>query len=241
MLAEPIFVPGTFADGTIATEPSTEAIRDMVMGGEIVVVKNVFAGEAEKLLSLRSLVFEWSQATPPLTEPDPTTNCHCLQAGVSRRQRTPHIYHSYNFNRISQLPGELTSRLACYFQALAAFQNSLTGNRARLEVFEDGPALHPQLIQYPRGGGLFGRHIHPLDPQRIGLIVGLSRRGIDFTSGGTGFAVDDVVTDIGPHHDLGDVALFRFDIPHWVRPADVSEKFDWDSEAGRWSMVLPYY
>jgi hypothetical protein len=30
-------------------------------------------------------------------------------------------------------------------------------------------------------------------------------------------------------------------VPHWVTPSDLKDKFDWDSERGRWTMVLPYY
>jgi hypothetical protein len=40
---------------------------------------------------------------------------------------------------------------------------------------------------------------------------------------------------------MGDIALFRFDLPHWVNPSDLRDKFDWDSERGRWTMVLPYH
>jgi hypothetical protein len=73
------------------------------------------------------------------------------------------------------------------------------------------------------------------------MIVALSRRGVDFASGGTCFAVDGSVVDIEPDHEIGDIALFRFDISHWVNPSSFADKFDWSSEAGRWSMVLPYH
>src|SRR5260370_35205487 len=58
---------------------------------------------SESLRALRQAVHKWGQETEPLPEPAPTENCHCLQAGVSRFQQTPHIYHSYNFNRISHI------------------------------------------------------------------------------------------------------------------------------------------
>ena len=164
-----------------------------------------------------------------------------MQAGVSRLQKTPHIYHSYNFNRISRLPPALAAQLLRYFKPLCDFQNAVTGNAARLEGFEDGPTLHPQLIQYPLGGGIFGRHLHPLNPQRIGLIAALSRRGADYGRGGACFDVGGEVVDIEPYHDMGDIALFRFDLPHWVNPSDLRDKFDWDSDRGRWTMVLPYH
>jgi hypothetical protein len=237
----PLCVSGTFDGGGIVTDPEPEALGELVMGGQVVVVSGVLGSYADELLALRRQVFEWGQSTPPQSSPDPTANSHCQQAGVSPRQGTPHVYHSYNLNRISQLPADLRRRLLHFYEPLAAFQNSLTGNSGRLEAFDDEATLRPQLIQYPLGGGLFGRHIHPLEPQRIGMIVALSRRGVDFARGGTCFAPDDSIVDIEPHHDLGDIALFRFDIPHWVNPSDFADNFDWDSEAGRWSMVLPYH
>jgi hypothetical protein len=205
------------------------------------VISGVFAPALEELLRLRRSVFEWGQNTEPLVEPLPNENCHCLQAGVSRLQKTPHVYHSFNFNRISQMPSPLAEQLLKYFKPLSEFQNAITGNSARLEGFEDGQTLHPQVIQYPVGGGSFGRHFHPLLPQRIGLIVALSKRGVDYPSGGTCFEINGQVVDLEQQHDLGDIALFRFDVPHWVTPSDLKEKFDWDSERGRWTMVLPYY
>jgi hypothetical protein len=230
-----------FADGKISADEPLHEIGRLVMQGQIVIIKGVFRQWEEELLALRRDVFRWGMETPPLDVPDPQTNCHCLQAGVSKLQKTPHVYHSFNFNRPSILPISLAGPLRKYFGALADFQNGITGNSARLEGFEDGQTLHPQLIQYPQGGSLFGRHVHPLLPQRIGLIAGLSKRGKDFTKGAACFEVDGAVIDTEFFHDFGDIALFRFDLPHWVSSSDPKDKFDWADESGRWSMVLPYY
>jgi hypothetical protein len=240
---EPVCVSGSFDGETITTDPAPEELGELVMSRGAVLVKGAFGAQADDLLALRERAFRWAAETPPLEEPHPTENCHCLQSGVSRFQKTPHVFHSYNFPRPSQLPADLSAHLLRYLEPLSAWKTRLTGNAAQLdERFGDGPALHPQLIQYPAGGGYFGRHIHPLEPQRIGTIVGLSRRGVDFSSGGTCVLVDEgTVVDLERHHDIGDIALFRYDAPHWVNPSDLIDKFDWESPAGRWSMVLPYY
>ncbi len=238
---KPSCTPGDFVGGKILTEMSYSQLGETVMSRGLLVLEGVFAAEVESLRALRQAVHKWGQETEPLPEPAPTENCHCLQAGVSRFQQTPHIYHSYNFNRISQMSTHLGQHLYAYFKPLCDFQNAITGNKARLEGFEDGHALHPQIIHYPLGGGFFGRHQHPLAPQRIGLVVALSQRGVDYVSGGTCFDVNGTVVDLESDHDLGDVALFRFDVPHWVTPSDLKDKFDWNSERGRWTMVLPYY
>ena len=81
--------------------------------------------------------------------------------------------------------------------------------------------------------------MHPLEPQRIGLILALSERGTDFRNGSTHFEIkgEDVGTDT--IHDLGDMILFRFDIPHWITPIDDGDVLDYSSPRGRWTAVLP--
>jgi hypothetical protein len=235
-----VLLEGSYRDGAVSAELPLDEIGKWVRRGEIVVLKGVFRAEAEPLLALRRGLFEWASGTPALSEPDPDTNCHCFQAGVSAFQKTPHVYHSYNLNRISQMPAHLAGPLTKYFSALTVFQNAITGHAAELESPGQAPSLHPQLIQYPLGGGMFGRHVHPLEPQRIGLICALSQRGVDFAQGGTCFEVDGAIVDIEEDHEFGDIALFRFDLPHWVNPSALRDKFVWESESGRWSMVLPY-
>ena len=87
---------------------------------------------------------------------------------------------------------------------------------------------------------MFGRHLHALEPQRIGLILGLSQRGVDFQSGGTHFDVKGTDVSSEDVHDIGDMLLFRFDIPHWITPVDMSQPCDFSLASGRWTAVLPY-
>src|SRR5881394_2780618 len=106
-MTEPICSPGSFVNGRISTELPLAQIAAAIMAGQIFILKGVFAAERADLMSLRRAVFAWAQTTAPAEQPDPQANTHCLQAGVSKLQKTPHVYHSYNFNRISQLPSAL--------------------------------------------------------------------------------------------------------------------------------------
>src|SRR6266550_9613056 len=100
-MTEPRCVSGSFDGRTITTDPEPGELGELVMRQGVVVVKGVFRSSADDLLALRERVFEWAAGTTPLPAPDPTKNCHCLQAGISRYQRTPHVFHSYNFPRPS--------------------------------------------------------------------------------------------------------------------------------------------
>ena len=169
-------------------------------------------------------------------------NYYVVESGVSPRQKTPHHYHAYNFNRLQALlPESLRAQLLPVFDSSRMLWNRLTGNDFGYEADSEGRKFHPQILHYPSGGGHFGRHIHPLQPQQIGLILGLSRRGEDFHSGCTRFEVDGVELETEDKHDISDLILFRYDIVHWIAPIDSGENLRENSDRGRWTLVLPYY
>jgi hypothetical protein len=213
---------------------------DLVMSKGVAVLRGVF--EPEGLRKLRGSVHAWGQHHEPM--PAQTyidENFHAIESGISPRQKTAHCYHAYNFNNIRSVDGEVRQELLGLFERLSSFQNRLTGQNSAFEPNTEGRMQRPQIIHYPSGAGMLGRHIHPLDPQRIGLILGLSKRGEDFTSGGTGFEVDGRRYGTEHCHDIGDLILFRYDIPHWVAAVDQGDKFDPSSDRGRWTAVLPFY
>ena len=223
-------------------EPDGVAFKDLfdrVMSEGCAVLRDAFP--KAPLGNLVRSVHEWGRneaISPAQTYVD--KNFHAIEAGISPRQKTPHIYHAYNFLRIDETPPELWSALFPVFERLRIFQNRLTGNEAEFKPDAQGRKARPQIIHYPSGGGMFGRHIHPLEPQKIGLILGLSERGVDFQSGATNFEAGGRRIATDDCHDIGDMILFRFDIPHWITCIDQGEKFNSDSSRGRWTAVLPF-
>lgn len=228
--------------GTLRPEGiALDALFDVVMRECVTVLHGVFP--AEQLSGLRDSVHQWGATTevkPPQTFLD--ENYHTVESGISPRQKTAHNFHAYNFNRIGALDDkDMAKRLTAVFDPLREFQNALTRNQGTYAKNAEGRKLHPQVIHYPSGGGMFGRHTHPLEPQRIGLILGLSQRGRDFTTGATHFLAGERDIGTGDIHDIGDLILFRFDIPHWISAIDENELLDYRSPNGRWTAVLPYY
>lgn len=213
---------------------------DLVMSQGAAVVRRVF--EPGPLAELRRSVHAWGLKTEPLpAQTYVDENFHAVESGISPRQKTVHCYHAYNFNQLRSLDGGPRDDLIALFERLSVFQNRLTGQNGAFEPDQGGRKQRPQIIHYPSGGGIFGRHTHPLEPQRIGLILGLSKRGQDFHSGATAFEVDGKRFGTENCHDIGDLVLFRFDIPHWVTAVDQGDKFEPSSDRGRWTAVLPFY
>ncbi len=235
-----IDVPAGVRDGVIVAGMAREEITQRVMqDGQILVLKGVFAQGA--IGNLTSSVADWGREVPAAEIDDFQGNYHRRRAMVSRLQQAPHVFHDYNFHDFAALPSALAGQLKCLFEPLRGLYNDLTGHDVRLAVPAIGAYVHPQLIHYPSGGGFFGRHWHNLEPQRLGFIVSLSQRGRDYRNGGTCFEIDGDIVDMETRHDLGDICVWRYDHQHWVTQSDLSDKFDWTSDAGRWVATFAYF
>ena len=225
-------------DGTgVTTALPLAEIGDQVMRNGLALLKGAFP--AALLQPVLDGVFTWGQKSAP--QRDQENSFHRIDERPPQSQ-CPHTFHAHNFQlRPGRIEAEMDALIRPIFSAMRDLQNSVGGTNAQFEPDAEMRFLHPQVIQYPSGGGFFDEHVHPLEPQRVGLITGLSEKGRDFSKGGTCFRVDGVEYGFEDTHAMGDIILFRYDIPHWISPIDESESLDWTRKAGRWTMVLPYY
>jgi hypothetical protein len=97
-------------------------------------------------------------------------------------------------------------------------------------------ALHGFYHRFPAMLSGIDATVNGIDPK----LDTLSQRGVDFQSGGTHFDVKGTDVSSEDVHDIGDMLLFRFDIPHWITPVDMSQPCDFSLASGRWTAVLPY-
>lgn len=93
--------------------------------------------------------------------------------------------------------------------------------------------LRPQVIHYPRGGGFFGKHSHPLEPQKFGLVLSLT------DGAGTTFHLEQ--GDLHTERKAGDLTLFKYDIPHSVPMVEPDAPLEFFRSSGRWVAILPFY
>ena len=233
-------VGASLSGGFIAADLERDEIRRRVMdSGQIVILKEAFP---EAMLDgLRSAVAAWAREVPAVDADDFRGNYHRRRAMVSRLQQAPHVFHDYNFNDLGAAPSDLQARLRSLFEPLRDLYRDLTGTETRFEVPASGAYVHPQVIQYPSGGGFFARHWHNLEPQQLGFIVSLSKRGRDYRNGGTCFEIEGEVVDLEGRQGIGDVCVWRYDHQHWVTQSDLQDKFDWSREDGRWVATYAYF
>lgn len=238
--ANPVVESTTTEAGRIVPESSYEAVSERVLGGDVVILQDAF--DATEMAALRDEIFAWGDERAPRdVDPDEAAGSFHRVDDNPAETHFPRLYHFYYFRGLSNGdPAAIDDRVRPVFERLRDLQNAVAGTDASFE--DDGEAhLRPQAIHYPAGGGYFAMHRHDFLPQKVGLILSLSAHGEDFTHGGTRFATGDRLVDIEGDHDIGDIALFRYDLPHAVVPTDPTAPLDFDDPAGRWSLILPYY
>lgn len=234
--AAPVLVRCSGKDGKIACEKSAAGIGALVAEGRVVILKGAF--EAELMREYRDALMRWSKETemfPHGKSPSafPDLNYHRIDDGTIQGV-CPHIFHQFGFNTIEQLPDYVGRPSLQIAEAMRTLQNEVAGTNFPLSL----TGVRLKVIHYPSGAGFLAQHTHPLEPQRIGLIASLSRLGQDVNTGAACFETPFGRVDTTPHHDIGDIIIFRYDLPHEVTLSDEGETLQWGSPAGKWSVVL---
>jgi hypothetical protein len=235
-----IKVNAEIKDGQIVPEiPYAEVMR-LVNEPNIVIIKTGFAPD-----TLRNVIEgtrAWAAKTPLAEGPDPfDNNQHKQRLHIAKIQQAPQLFHDHTFDAILDLEEPFRQTLLSVFDPVRGFWNNITGNNETFGIRKGQPYFHPQVTHYPLGGSFFGRHWHPLNPQKVGMILALNQYGADYHSGGTGYVINNHIVETEGHQDKGDMILFRYDLPHWVSPSSFADRFSWDNPAGRWVSILPFY
>lgn len=233
--AGPLLITARPSAGVIATDVDDAALIDALGEGRIVILKGAFP--QDEMIGLRKAAMRWAREEPEFPDgrsPDetPTRNYHRIDDGTYP-SAFPHIFHQYGLNTLDDLPAYFRNPAATVTAVLTDLQNRVA--QTSWDVSLEG--LRAKILHYPRGGGFLTQHVHQLEPQRVGLILSLSRVGID-TSGGTTFETPSGTVDTSEHHDIGDVVMFRYDLPHAVTAVDPGVPVEWDADTGKWSVVL---
>lgn len=145
-----------------------------------------------------------------------------------------HSYYFYNWNIHNQIEELFKNGVYRFWR----YVKILAGNQATAFEFntpKDGQIDRLQIVKYPRGGGELREHVDPRKNQRVvsGLIM--SKRGIDYDTGGFYFRDrSDAVLNIEDQLHVGDSVMFYGSISHGVQPIDIDKPLDWSFDTGRW-------
>lgn len=213
--------------------------KECLENANILMLKNVIAPDmCDALIKacLSGQVPEWKKDVT-----DATNETHYrIDDQNNFKSKTPHIFASYNINDISVFDDKNAEVVKHVFGKMATFQQALT--ETKFGLFDESKVrAHPQVIHYPSGGGYFGAHTHPFLPQKVGLILNLSKKGRDFSRGGTRYFYFGETVDVDEYQDQGDLTVFRYDVPHDVSHVDPEKPLTFLQNTGRWVAILPYY
>ena len=215
------------------------AVYRTVMSGTIVILKG--AVSPAECRGARDAVFAWGQVAPSTLDHPYKVRRNVHNASyLPPRSEARYIFHGYEFY-LDESEFEVNDAVRPIFTRLQQIYHGLTNDNHGFAPGADDYALQPQCIQYPQGGGFFQEHFHDIAPQQIGLILAASEIGVDYEVGAVRFrkhARGEWINTEG-HHRIGDVCLFRYDMPHDITPVDPNLPLDWSKNSGRWSFVLP--
>jgi hypothetical protein len=217
---------------TIETDIPTDDISAAVLAGVVAIVKGAF--DPREMRRLRDLIIS---ANIPLAEP----TFNSLNSWRHRREvyvesRLDVLYDA-SFLAVEGPDDEIGHAASTTAERLATYWRSLTGYRHTFVPEAGRRALRAWAMCYPAGGGCFGWHSHGLEPTKIGMILAMSEIGVDFRSGGCEFRTPFGLIDAMLYHDIGDLCLFRYDLPHRVAPVDPGGERHWDG-SGRWTLLI---
>jgi hypothetical protein len=234
--AAPLLIAARPSAGGIVADLDDAALIDGLAEGRIVILKGAFA--PDEMIGLRDAAMRWAREEPEFPDgrsPDetPMLNYHRFDDGTYPSS-FPHVFHQYGLNALDDLPAYFRDPAATVTAVMTHLQNRVA--QTGWDVSAQG--LRTKILHYPRGGGFLTEHIHELEPQRVGLILSLSRVGVDASSGGTTFQTPAGTVDTSEHHDIGDVVMFRYDLRHAVAAVDPDASLDWNAATGKWSVVL---
>lgn len=235
-MSNPVCIDASNRDGIITQSRPAAEVGKLVLGGTIVILKNCFP--EVQLDQLRKDVLAWSGSCEPGLVDRLAAQRSWWRRDINpAASKTKHTFQTFCF-ALDDPTDPIGPKVRPAFVSMARLWTDLTGQAGGFTPDANGRALRPQMINYPVGGGFFDWHIHDLEPQRIGLIVGLTKKGRDYHKGATVFRCGEQVVAIDEFHDIGDIALFRYDLWHGVESIDPDAELDW-SGRGRWTMVLP--
>jgi len=113
-----------------------------------------------------------------------------------------------------------------------------------LDVYEknkprDGVIDRIQVAHYVTGIGRVESHSDPYVNQRVIIGGMMSKRGVDYESGGFYFmGQDDEIIDLEDRFDVGDMVCGYPTVVHGVARVDAHKPVDWTSARGRWFLGL---
>ncbi len=149
-----------------------------------------------------------------------------------------HSFYFYNWNIKTKLEKKLKDGAYWHWRYI----KFLAGNAKKKyenNIPRDGQIDRLQIVRYPSGGGELKEHIDSRKNQRVVSGVVMSKRGLDYKSGGFYFKKSkNKIINLEDKIDEGDAVIFYGSLTHGVEIIDPDKKLSWASNEGRWFLGM---
>ena len=213
-------------------------IRKMYINGEAFILRNASKKNLKEKIVKLAKYYDKKQKPSFHKMYDGAPNFHrIIDKNITKKYSLYAIKHSYffyNWNIRTKLEKEFKNGVYYHWRYI----KFLAGNN-KYQYEKNIPSQNQidrlQIVNYPNGGGELRDHVDPRKNQRIvsGLIM--SKKGVDFDSGGFFFRdKKNKKINIEDKLEIGDSVVFYGSIVHGVEAVDKNKKIDWKSYKGRW-------
>lgn len=164
------------------------------------------------------------------------TNFVTLNSGVSKLQKTLHLYRSINFNKVLNNDPKMNTSFIV-FRKMLDFYNLFVETKYEFNKIVKNHKIIPQCMQFMSGGGFLATHVHKYLPQKIGLILNLTNTKKDEIDSSIQFDSNSTIIDTYSDFMQGDLLVFNYKQPHWVTPCNINQPIC--NNKGLFIMTLP--
>ena len=216
-----------------------DALCDSLYAGDAYTLKNAFP--KNYLSDLISRTFEYGKQSEstyhPMLEGCPDFH-KIIDEEAAKKFSYSAVRHSFFFFPWNNDPLDIIEKVNerwRVFKFLGGYQQREYENNTPI----DGIVDRIQVARYPAGGGGLDNHVDPTKNQRVIIGAMMSKRGVDYETGGF-YCVDANMerVDFEPHLDVGDMVCAYPTMVHGVTAVDADKPLEWKSREGRWFLGL---
>jgi len=212
---------------------------ESLYSGDIYILRDAFTREF--MVDLRSRVHEYGKKSPSTFHKmlDQCPNFHrMINPEVAKNYAMWAIRHSYYFFQWNEDELGILDAVNERWRVFK-FLGGFPRDTYEKNIPSDGTVDRLQIAQYISGQGELERHRDPYLYQKFAISGIMSKRGVDFETGGAyALGSNNEHIDLEDKFEVGDIYILYPTVEHGIETINQGAEIDWDADDGRWFMGL---
>ena len=212
---------------------------ESVYSGDVYILKRAFSHDF--MFDLRERVHRYGKTLPSEFHKmlDGCPDFHrMITPDIAKNYAMWAIRHAYYFFQWNEDPLKILEHINERWRVFK-FMGGFQKDAYEKNIPSDGIVDRLQIAQYVSGQGELERHRDPYQYQKFSISAIMSKRGVDFDSGGV-YAVgpDNEHIDLEDKLEVGDMYVLYPTVEHGIETINKGATIDWNFDDGRWFMGL---